>query len=203
MIIRLVSGEAGLRLEAALPSTSVAYVDADWLRSATDAEIPSLVLDPVGVDPDARAARAFATVARECVGHTIGLSPIHVTGTGVVATMTRTLLEGRLAPTAAEAERPRAVIETTGDPEAVLEATRIVADLGVVVLAGESSGGQIDLDLYPDVHVRGLELVGVTPARISDGTDEAPPVPPALQVTVGSPLPRAGVWYRITPADER
>jgi hypothetical protein len=203
VIVRLVSGVDGLGLEAALPSTSVAYVDADWLYCARDAEIRVLVLDPVGVDPDARAAQAFARVARECVGHTVGLSPVHVTGTGVVATITRTLLGGRLAPTPTEAERPRAVIETTGDPEVILEATQTVSDLGVVVLAGESGGRHLDIDLYHDVHVRGLELAGVTPVQIADDGEEAASVPPALHAAVGSPLPRGGVWYRITPAAER
>ena len=205
MIVRLVSGEDGLTFEAALARGGGAYVDGDWLPSEPGGEVPALVLDPAGVDPDARAAQALTRVARESVAHVEGRSgAVDVTGAGLVAAIARQLLGGRVAAPGAAAPRPEAVIDTTGDPDRIAAATRRVADLGLVVLAGESTERQLDLDLYPDVHVRGLELVGVTPMLVSDleDDDDAPPVPAPAEVEIGAPLPRAAVWYRITGAAE-
>ncbi|MFP5362551.1 MAG: hypothetical protein ACLGI5_07455 [Thermoleophilia bacterium] len=56
--------------------------------------------------------------------------------------------------------RPSAIIETTGDHEALQRALQRVADLGTVVLAGPPPAGAVALDLYSDVHVRGLTIVG-------------------------------------------
>lgn len=56
--------------------------------------------------------------------------------------------------------RPSAIIETTGDHDAVQQALRRVADLGTVVLAGPPPAAAVALDLYADLHVRGLTLVG-------------------------------------------
>jgi hypothetical protein len=53
------------------------------------------------------------------------------------------------------------VVDTTGDPETIRSALDRVSDLGMVVLAGESSGRVLDLDLYSSVHRRGLFVVGV------------------------------------------
>jgi threonine dehydrogenase-like Zn-dependent dehydrogenase len=55
------------------------------------------------------------------------------------------------------------IVDTTGDPDAIADATRSLADLGTLVLAGETHGGTLAIDLYPDVHVRGLRMVGVAP----------------------------------------
>ena len=45
----------------------------------------------------------------------------------------------------------------------IVDATRRVADLGTIVLVGEALGRTADMNLYADVHVRGLTLVGVSP----------------------------------------
>ena len=116
-----------------------------------------------------------------------------------MATLARSFL-GVAARTSSETARPAAVIDTTGDPEVIADATLRVADLGLLVLAGEAAGRQLDLDLYPDVHVRGLVLAGVEPARIGEaGTViERPPVPPPAEVVIGLPLPPRAMWYRVT-----
>jgi threonine dehydrogenase-like Zn-dependent dehydrogenase len=72
-------------------------------------------------------------------------------------------LRSRLGARAAGHSRPGAVIETTGDSEAIAHALRTVADLGTVVLAGPPPAGGAALDLYADLHVRGLTLVGLAP----------------------------------------
>lgn len=205
MIMRLVSEPSGFGLEAELPRGAVAYIDGDWLWSAPSAEVPALVLHPAGADPNTRAAQALARVARESVAHVLAegrSGVVDVTGAGLVATIARLLLGERLSAHGPEAPRPDAVIESTGDPRRIDAAIRGVADLGLVVLAGESIGRRLDLDLYPDVHVRGLELLGVAAAHVSDLQDEAEPlpvpVPAPTEIPVGSQVPPSAVWYRVT-----
>ncbi len=57
--------------------------------------------------------------------------------------------------------RPTAIIETTGEPAAIVSALQRVEDLGTVVLAGPCPSDAVALDLYADVHVRGLTIIGV------------------------------------------
>jgi threonine dehydrogenase-like Zn-dependent dehydrogenase len=88
--------------------------------------------------------------------------PIQVIGSSALADEIRRLLSdrGRLASDQAS---PGVIIETTGEPAAIEGALGRVADLGTVVLAGPAVDGPIRLDLYPDLHVRGLTLVGILP----------------------------------------
>jgi hypothetical protein len=89
-----------------------------------------------------------------------GAGPVHVLGTGPLAAR----LRERLAPVpAAAGERPRTVVETTGEPAGLAHACELVDDLGTVVLAAALQGG-VALDLYADLHVRGLTLVTIPPA---------------------------------------
>lgn len=167
-------------MRAALPPGCRAFVDADWLPRCHDGRAPALVVSSEGqiqwcdgparamspgTDPDAcvgLALRAVAEEAAEAARRTGG--PRQVRGRGFIAAQVRELLG--LAPEVAE--RPPdgplgTIVDTTGDPDAIADATRSLADLGTLVLAGETHGGTLALDLYPDVHVRGLRMVGVAP----------------------------------------
>jgi threonine dehydrogenase-like Zn-dependent dehydrogenase len=62
-------------------------------------------------------------------------------------------------------EAPPAIVETSGDAQELVAALRRVADLGTVVLAGPVLDDPLPLDLYADVHVRGLTVVGVATQR--------------------------------------
>ena len=86
---------------------------------------------------------------------------VEVIGRGRLATALRTHLQSRCA---VPGQRAIAVIETTGDPRAIQDALRRVADLGTVVLAGPATGEPVALDLYADLHVRGLTLIGTSSA---------------------------------------
>ncbi len=94
------------------------------------------------------------------------------------------------------------MIETTGDPEAVVAATRRLSDLGTIVLAGEPLDRRLRIDLYDDVHVRGLRLVGVRSAlgRLGSGDtggDSELALATPVDVQPGL-LAGDGAWYRIT-----
>lgn len=84
--------------------------------------------------------------------------PIEIVGEGPLADELRARLgdRARLHP-----DGPSAIIDTTGDAAAVVSALQRVDDLGTVVLAGPQRSKPVALDLYADVHVRGLTIIGV------------------------------------------
>ena len=84
---------------------------------------------------------------------------VEVVGTSALADEVRRLLGERIRLPRAD-ERPTAIIETTGEPAALETALQRVDDLGTVVLAGPLPTRPLALDLYSDLHVRGLTLVG-------------------------------------------
>lgn len=87
-----------------------------------------------------------------------GAAPVEVIGDGPVAERLRTAV-GRAG------DGPlQVVVDTTGDPERIADALERLDDLGLLVLAGPLHPGQVSMDLYADLHVRGLTVVGVAPA---------------------------------------
>lgn len=84
---------------------------------------------------------------------------IDVTGDGELAATLRSRLAARAARDADVA--PAAVIETTGAPAAIAAALARLDDLGTLVLAGPPAPEPVALDLYADLHVRGLTVVGI------------------------------------------
>ena len=98
-----------------------------------------------------------------------GRQSIEVTGDGPLAHALREMLGSAADPGTGDA-RPAVVVETTGSPEAIRAALERVADLGTIVLAGPVAAAPVALDAYPDLHVRGLTVVGV-PAPAHGQTD--------------------------------
>lgn len=80
----------------------------------------------------------------------------------MLPTMAQSALDDVLAGLAPGAEP---VVETTGQPMEVEAALRRAPDLGTVVLAGPVPEQPPAIDLYADLHVRGLTVVCVPPAR--------------------------------------
>lgn len=96
---------------------------------------------------------------------------VQVTGQGLLAYIIRGLLPATGASeVSAEAD---VVIETTGSPLHIGEATRTLRRLGRLVLAAPPRPDIVDLATYRDIHVRGLTLVGVTWASGLYGLPEA------------------------------
>lgn len=219
-MIRAEITERGVMVTGALPPGTVAYVDRDWVPAATG-PVPSLTVSADGilawdedsraempdtVDADTAAALAFVSVAREAAAAVEDLPPgsTEVVGSGVIARLVRMLVDSGAAT---GAESPRGVVETTGDPAAILDATRRVADLGTVVLAGEGLGRRVEMNLYPDVHLRGLTLVGVAqPLQqgkpLAGGGDEDHLVRACkeslIRVGSGTLVPPRAAWYAVS-----
>ncbi|MEY2522866.1 MAG: hypothetical protein QOJ66_1431 [Ilumatobacteraceae bacterium] len=97
-----------------------------------------------------------------------GSGLVEVVGAGALAGEVRRLL-GERARVPRMDERPTAIIETSGEPAALETALQRVDDLGTVVLAGPLPTRPLALDLYVDLHVRGLTLVGVSPTMPQSG----------------------------------
>lgn len=84
---------------------------------------------------------------------------IELVGGGALADELRALLATRcLAKDAGR--RPATIIELTGKNDSIRSALQRVGDLGTVVLAGHVPSAPLALDLYADVHVRGLTIIG-------------------------------------------
>jgi threonine dehydrogenase-like Zn-dependent dehydrogenase len=160
---------------------------------------------PGTLDSDTAATLVLLAVAQAAAGAVEGVSAdsIEVVGSGLIALQARALLGGRFG---LSTEQPRAIVDTTGDPEVIVDATRRIAALGTVVLAGEGLGRKAEMNLYPDVHVRGLTLVGVRPAsqdalsaaNNADDTLVASCREALVGVVAGTPLPRGATWYRVS-----
>ncbi len=84
-------------------------------------------------------------------------------------------LWSKLRP-AAVSPAPTCIVDTTGCPSAIVRASTRLADRGTLVLAGQPAGRRLSMSLYPDVHRRGLRLVGVAPPL--SGAHHAPEPPP-------------------------
>ena len=203
-------------LEGDLPFGAVAYVDADWLPSG-GGDVAALVVTSdrsllwgeeaealaPGEDAERRVASSFLRLARRASDAVpvAARAACETPGRGLAAEWVRRLLDGARAEDGA----PTAIVETRGDAASIAASSLRLADLGTLVLAGESAGAALPLDLYPNVHVRGLRLVGTDPlsperAETSDG-DEAFLAAfrgLVMDVRLGEPLPEGARCYRVS-----
>lgn len=92
----------------------------------------------------------------------VGDGPVEVLGDGALAAALRERLAARISH---GSDAAGAAIDTTGDAAVIAAALARLADLGTLVLAAACEPAP--LDLYTDVHVRGLTIVGV-PATAGD-----------------------------------
>lgn len=204
-MISAVVSETSVRFEGSLPEHSAAYVDGDW--SVTVEAVPALLLsegeirwgeirrprNDASASADEEAASVLSALARSAVDRLGSLrwDGVDVSGEGLVAHEIRRLVSG-------PGDRaPAACVDTTGDVGAITAATRKVRRCGLVILAGESMGRPLSIDLYRDVHLRGLRLIGVPldlgPSAV--GRAEGAPAPRVARI--GEDVPRA-LWYRVT-----
>jgi hypothetical protein len=222
-VIQAQVAHGGISLVGDLSPGSFAYVDADWLPSDVQ-PVPSVSVSAEGMawcdepplrlrgdlDPDTAAALALFALAEESAAAIRGIPPVsvEVRGRGLIAQQVRTLIGITSESTA---ERPRAIVDMTGDPAVIVDATRTVADLGSVVLAGEMRGRRAETNLYPDVYMRGLTLVGVAPPlrdplRLAEWDADADPVRASREslarMRLAELLPADAPWYRVSAYDD-
>ena len=203
--------DGGAVIDGDLPDGASAYFDREWISDAAPGPVPAIVAlgrtlrwgdgrEVAAADADAGAFSALAAVADEAAESVREFAPeaIEVSGSGLVAREVRHLLTLGIAGGEAR-ERPLAIVDTTGDPEVIEDATRRLADLGKLVLAGESLGRPFPLNLYPDVHARGLELIGIGPPlsqRVAAAADDPSRYEPPAELATGT-VPPPARWYRV------
>lgn len=209
-------GPRGPMLSGDLPAGARAYIDADWIP-AQGGPVPALIVRdgaigrsgepttplPVGLDADRAAAGALVAVAREAADAVASIDPrqVAVTGAGAVAAAVRAALGGATLDAVPDAAGIAAVVEASGDPAVIQLACERLADLGTLVLVGEPAGRSMPFNLYPDLHARGLRVVGVAPALGGPPVDAPRAEVDALASTMvtaqpGTPLV-PGAWYRL------
>lgn len=200
-----VDSYGALVVDAELAAGCAAFFDREWVSPEPGTAVPAIVVEGTPAERRAEAARVLAGVAWDAVAAG-GDGPVTVTGSGFIAEEARRRLaaENRLA--AAGEGSPAAIIETTGDPRAIAEATRQVRNLGRVVLAGETLGRAYPLDVYADLHLRGLHLIarGRPGARAPVATDiEAGPANRLQTIAPGEPLDTTALWFCVVSGATR
>jgi hypothetical protein len=203
------AARTGVRLGKPLSEGDVAYVDRDWLGVGEGMATPSLTWTagrglrwpggdwielPHDTSPDYAAAAMFDELARAVTAALPADGPVAVPGSGLLATIVRDLLAKRAAFTE---RRPCAVVETSGHTDRLAQAVDAVADLGTVVLAATPLGGTVTLELYTNVHKRGLRLIGVAAPADKPPARAVSAVPPPVDLGVGGPPPLSGTWFAI------
>jgi hypothetical protein len=208
-MIRVSETNEGLTFAGSLPRGLVAYIDAEWVRPEATERIPAILV-PADGDSDTAALHALASIAdaaaRAAASWPVRAEgPTEVWGRGAVALAAGRALGVQARDRALRGERPAAVVETTGDPDRINEATRVLADLGTLVLVGEALGRHLSLNLYADVHSRGLRIVGIPTARtLHDQRDGPAPhgvdvlLESLAKVQFGTPLPDSAAWFRLS-----
>lgn len=187
----------GLVFTGELEVGFVAYVDG--AAAARGGDVEAFVVAEGGAQDDPRIALgALSASIRDALAGTSGR--MEITADGAVASVLRS---ERAQPP--EGARPDVVVDLTGDPATLRAATQRLADLGTLVLARDPTA-QLDLDLYPDVHVRGLRLVGApapTPAEHGTPVDIPAGIEDPAPASVGAPVSPNRAWYRVTAGTSR
>lgn len=218
-MIRLDQSGSDPVLEGYIQTGATAYIDRDWLCDPPAVEVPAIVVNAdrkvvsTGVAPvdlpdemgaDRAVALALAIVAQQAADAVRNVSgAVRVSGTGAVAGAVRRLLAARSGGAGEPAETPTAIVETTGDPERIVAATRDLSDLGSLVLAGPTGERKVPINLYPDVHRRGLRVVGIAPPLADWAPSVASYSEAALELgsptvaRIGHPIP-PGTWYQLS-----
>jgi hypothetical protein len=206
-------------VNVAAPSDAIElYVDVDWLGGPGAA--PCLYVrggalraswDKLGGVP------TDLVPALDAAGHVLGLlaeraaaavsdlaGAVEVVGRGAVAQLVR----DRLGQPEANAAPPAAVIECTGEAAAIEAALRRLDDLGTLVVAGASTVESLTIDLYPDIHVRSLHVVGVAVDLGDEALLDRGMLPDLLATTLCEAGDDGGgeegcTWLRFRPAGDR
>jgi hypothetical protein len=191
-----------------------AFVDRAWLAEGPlraivvrdDGEVVGAdgvtVLDGTTEPAAELGAAAMFALAEAAVRAADAAPPgdLEITGSGLLADTVRRLAAERGRE--GGASRPSAIVETTGGQQEISGALHRLSDLGILVLAVPPAE-PVALDLYADVHVRGLQVVGVgidpdTMREVIDSRRHESLLdrPPAL-ARDGAPVDPAAAWVEV------
>lgn len=198
--------DADVGFEFVLDEGDVAFVDADWLPALGRASVRALTVGLAETGDDRHpieVARAkLAAAASSVVAYVLeqnkesDVASIHVPGRGAFATEVRSRLGVGETPSIGPSATPLVWVETSGDAAALHTALAGVADLGTVVLAAPARQPTIEIDLYRDIHHRGLCLHAVD-LTVSEAASDAPAIPDPVPVASGQTVPMHW-WYYLS-----
>ena len=144
-----------------------------WLPSCGEAGELAV---PEALDGDPAAAASFLLALGMIEALTDARGDIAVVvGTGLLADLARSALGTRLRPagTGPEPSAPDLVVDTTGDPRCWLPILSSAAPGGTVVCVVPPWVDQVDLDVYPSMHRRSLQLTARRWHRPADADADA------------------------------
>ena len=191
-----------------LPSGTAVYMDRDWIDAAEAPSVSSAILVkgeelrwPSGAvrsvnssDPD-RIVWAMIDALAQAVADVAAQQDAapYVIGDGLLASRIR----GRTSTDDNTGVPPAMVVETTGSTAGTARACSIVADLGTVLFAVTPLDGTTPYDLYPDVHRRGLALIGVPDPDGASDDGHAPPgaFSAPTEIRSGEAGPLSSRWF--------
>ena len=194
--------------EGGLPHGTHAFIDADWISSegvsslvATSGEFEwdgnrwPIQGHDVGAAAAGLLANFAATAVRTARDH--GCSNVGVSGRGAIAGEVVRLL-GPSPNSGDLSERPDGWVVCEGTSDAIHSALARVADSGVVILCGPTSGLPFALDLYRDIHLRSLAVVGLDLTHVA-GSQSFPQLVPAPFIDAEFDEPATlGPCYRLS-----
>ncbi len=218
------SNNATVVFDFVLDNGLVAFVDREW--SLREESVPALLVGDAEVawwdgfdvcarhviatkarDPQQVASDVIAALATTAVAAIADTARSHaaVTGTGVVAASMRALI-GVSAPSSRagaghlDDERLPAALDTTGSSEEIMGLAARLHDLGTLVMAAPQTPSSGAVDLYSDLHRRGLRVVGVPPLVVGIASPDVH-ISPAQPALLGQSTSSAS-WYRLeNPGD--
>jgi hypothetical protein len=177
----------------------VAWWDGAHIQTERPVPMATAKSDPEAVATGVVAALARAAVAALPVG---SRSDVAVTGSGIVASSIRALLHG---PSVLRDETdsegnfpvsPLSVVDTTGSPSVIMSVANRLVGLGTLVLAGARISDPSPINMYSDVHKRGLRLVGI-PYLPEDEYFPGANHDRAEVAVLGQPI-KTAKWYRLS-----
>lgn len=190
------------------------YVDADWRNESVATsftgiavadgrlfwnDAPEVAVPIESADADLRAAELLLAYSARIAAVIGDATSVDVVGIGALSDLVRRQLPALVVRASAA---PTAVAVLTSNPRAVIDAFGSLADLGTLVLACPGNPG-CPLDLYSDLHRRGLRMVGVPrplPGEASSGenTEAISELVTGLVDVVASEDAPGGGWFRTT-----
>lgn len=187
----------GLLVHGSPPNAATILFDREWLAPGplfgilveggrmrwSDETDPVDAASPIDLVLQLAADAALAAGSRH---------PVDVLGAGAVAAAVRSTV----ASAAAGDAPPQAVIDTTGCPSTITAALARLRRGGLLVLAGESRGRNLELNVYRSVHATGAEVIGVPRPRRAAPCGTTAALPPAVRIPPDVPIPFAP-WYQI------
>lgn len=181
------------RVQGEVPAGRAAIFDRAWLGDEP-ASVAALEVEL----RDGSYGGTLTALAESAVAAATGQA-VMVLGDGAVAAEASRILRSQHRAAASGDASPSSVIDTTGDPERVRQALETAAPMGSVVLAGEASGRRYELDLYTDVHTRGLRVKGV-PRPAADAPAPPEPLTGGQELRSGDALDSAALFYVLLPS---